>query len=143
MVTPSVILSAFAALGVLPDVVRCLDDAYSLPEKRSVVDTFAPAFARWAAKQGLEGYRKNSRDCDKWSGFAVVFAQAMHAASGLETGLAFGTFDFLREDSTPHRLCAFVYLEDGPPQVGFFEPQTQSVVTLTEMEICSCTCAEI
>lgn len=117
------------------------DVVYVCPSLRWVKGSFAQAFASFKNQLGNNTWVEEENDCDDFSRFAAFFAQYLHhnTKNKIEkTSLAFGEIWYVRDAGDDHRINIFLYRENEVMKVGFFEPQTCKIVTLSDYEKQNC-----
>jgi hypothetical protein len=133
--------SALSSLGVMVSG-HIADAEYALPAKSSVEGMFSRNLWELLNTIKSASWTEEDNDCDNFADVASWFAQYLHHNTPnklQKTGLAFGSFWYNKDDgSGGHAINFFLYRENGQAKVGFYEPQTQSIVRLSEGEIASC-----
>ena len=116
------------------------DALYSLPSLEWVQNDFTQAYRQF--KASVDVYRAESNDCDNFERACAFFADLLwsNTPKTTATGLAFGEFWYEQDTGGGHAINFFLYRFLGPDiMIGFYEPQTGSVKSLTQKEISSCT----
>lgn len=126
----------YLKLGSAPTV---CDSVYSVPSREWVEQNFAKSLDANLIAAQVANYQTNSWDCDKFAFYAFALARLSHARTMRGTGLTFGVCMYHSTDAGPHCINFFVTRKDkgSPLELSFWEPQTQSTVTLTANEIAS------
>lgn len=136
------IANAFSSEGVRVQPIMA-DEGCTIPSYRWVWTTFAADWRRWLEMVGPLGYKPSSNDCDDFARQCAVVAQICHARTlkpkhAVETALAFGEFWYMATNGA-HAINVFVYSDDDAVlRLGFFEPQSSSIVKLTTAHVRSC-----
>lgn len=151
--TSELLTSTLRALGIVPYQTIIADTQYSLPTADWIAGDFARAFRTFLNEFRIAHYVPDLNDCDDFTFAAVFFMQLLHRRGQVEhpphrrTALAFGEFWYRRDIGGMHAInLALVRstnngpltTDNGPYAPVFFEPQTQTIVTLTQKEIQSC-----
>lgn len=113
-----------------------MDGNYALPTRRWVLNEFAKTLDEEMQFKGVGKYKKDAFDCDNYAGMAWQHAQVLHARTSPNSGkgLAFGMWCYTTRHGGGHAINFAVVLEDGQPQLMFFEPQTGKEVQLIREE---------
>lgn len=142
IISPTTIEQVREKFGIMPENKRILDDEYVLVTKKWVEEVFSPAFKHFlsATKNWLYAAEKN--DCDDFSEDARYFARLLHRLSNkaFRKGLAFGIYTYNRDAGGGHAINFFITRDDNTNTyvIYFYEPQTQSIVELSQQERASC-----
>jgi hypothetical protein len=103
---------------------------------------FTTAYQSYNIDMGLGFYDKEANDCDNFSSGAAHFMNFLHYQTPNRkfpnAGIAFGVFDYKRKDGTYHSINIAIVVSNEKIKVVFYEPQTYSIVGLTNQEIWSC-----
>lgn len=119
-----------------------LDVQYAHPTRAWFLGPFARAVSRNTLALGLNQYRPEANDCDKFTRRAAQWARDCHALTRPDSGMSLAVGDFFYTPGAAggggHAIvCAIVYEQDAPRLV-FLEPQTGLEARLTREEIQSC-----
>jgi hypothetical protein len=117
----------------------CIDNSYLLPALNWVAGGFTESWFEF--KNAIGAYSAEDNDCDDFARGAAFLAQVLHHNTpdrAKHVGLAFGEFCYISNTIGSHAINMFVCREDGALKIGFYEPQTCSVVELTPDEIGTC-----
>lgn len=118
-----------------------VDSAYVLPTLDWVKGSFSQAFASFKFQLNNNQWKSEENDCDDFARFGAFFAQYLHHNTPNKiknTSLCFGEFGYQKKDLSGHAINVFLYREKGKVNVGFYEPQTCEVITLTKEEVSTC-----
>jgi hypothetical protein len=129
-----------SAAGPMPDIVF-LDEQYAEPTLSYLQHEFSHALTANLTAQGLMGYDVESNDCDDFAVEAWALMRRCHSRTIKQEGyvrcsIAFGCWQYRPANSNgaTHIInCAVI--DNG---LVFYEPQTQSVIQLTDEEISTC-----
>ena len=123
------------------------DAIYSLPTRDFIETDFAVALKTFFVKMGEADYVNVEQNCNKFALGATFFMDYLHHNTTnklSDTGIAFGEFYYTRSAANGgggHAInITIIANKNGTNQftVLFFEPQTYSLVQLTQEEIESC-----
>ena len=135
--TGSEISNFLRAQGAISVTELQMDGEYALPTRDWVLNQFGPAMRADMARLGVGRYLKETFDCDNFAFFNYTFAQICHARTAPNSGkgLAVGVWMYtVRNFGGGHAINFAIVLENGQPQLMFFEPQTQLEVQLLPEE---------
>lgn len=138
MITSEQLIDAFDAAGVGESALTIMDSQYSLPSFDWVANEFADSLRENLNATSSWYYIKERNDCNQFALQAWSLARLAHVNStSNKSGLAFGMFIYTQENkATHHALNVFLHRNNNNEiKLGFFEPQTQKIAHLTDMEI--------
>lgn len=123
------------------------DREYTLVTVDWIRGPFADQFRLFLDKENLWAYEPESNDCDKFAGWARLFAQKLNNETSNQgkRALAFGEFNYIKDDFNAKGGHAINFgiirnpKQTNDYQIIFFEPQTGKTVPLTKDEMDSCT----
>ena len=118
-----------------------VDAAYVLPTLDWVKGSFSQAFASFKFQLNNGQWKSEANDCDDFARFGAFFAQYLHHNTQnriKNTALCFGEFGYQKKDMSGHAINVFLYRDQGKVYIGFYEPQTCEVITLTKEEMSAC-----
>lgn len=115
------------------------DGKYLLPTLRWVEKDFSGGFWQFKNEMGIATFQPEAWDCDKFAIAASFYAKWLNAASpnrNVSGALAMGELYYWRSGNPAdgHAINFFVVQVGDSLQIVCYEPQTHSVVTLTEAE---------
>lgn len=131
------VAAALVKAGVeLPDDFSIADRSYAAMTRGFLEKAFSDSLKKWVWELGIR-YRQDCEDCDDFARFAASVAQLWNAKSENKGhALAFGEFWYVKDGGEGHAIN--VALVEGGAVV-FYEPQTQRIVELSEIEMWNAT----
>jgi hypothetical protein len=120
------------------------DSAYELPSEEWFKNKFPAILGDFFKDLKQTRWVAESNDCDDFSKMAAAFAHLIHNNTPAHlkgTSLAVGEFYYKinGDNSQGHAInFAIVKTKEGKAKVVFMDPQTLSVVQLSEREVQSC-----
>lgn len=128
----------FQTIKIFPQNTLVADSSYALPSKSWIENEFSNAFKIFKNELQASNWSTSSNDCDDFARFAAFFAQYLHHNTQnklQQTALAFGEFMYVKDPSSPHAINVFLYRENNAVNIGFYEPQINAIVSLSQKEI--------
>lgn len=117
------------------------DEYYALPTLDWIKGDFSTAFASFKYQLAVSQWKSQANDCDDFARFAAFFAQYLHHNTPdklSNTALGFGEFYYFKTGQGWHAINVFMHREGGSVKLGFYEPQTCQVISLSRQEMDSC-----
>jgi hypothetical protein len=145
---PSTILTPWEVQGIMTYnyvVVEGVlsDQRYMLPSEDWVLNHLPTITKNLQQDLKQLHWTSDSNDCDDFAKMTAAFVHLLHYNSPnkmSETSIAFGEFYYFKNMGGKHAINFVICkTKSGDFKLMFFEPQTYSVVKLTEQEIKSCT----
>jgi len=137
-----VLLEAIKKNGVMPYNEIVVDGDYVFPTKEWMVTKFSEAFKVFLRQLDALGYKVDKNDCDNFAVHCYSFALLLHNRDpkAYQKGFAMGMYHYTTDKGTGHAINIFVTVDPDTNtyEVAFYEPQTQSIVRLSEQEKASC-----
>jgi len=126
------VAAALVKAGVgLPEDFSIADRSYAAMQQGFLEQAFSESLKKWVLELGIR-YQQECEDCDDFARFAASVAQLWNAKSANEGhALAFGEFWYVKDNGDAHAIN-IALVEGG--KVVFYEPQTQRIVELSEIE---------
>lgn len=117
------------------------DTIYSLPSIEYITNQFSQNLKGFFFSLNSQGWKEQENDCDDFALGACFLMNFLHHNTVdkiRNTGIAFGEFYYIREQGGGHAINVAIVKDNLEVKVVFYEPQTYSIVTLTQKEIESC-----
>ncbi len=123
------------------------DGVYSLPDRNFIGTDFSVALKSFFSQMGDSDYTSGENNCNVFSLGSSYFMKHLHHNTKTNkldnTGIAFGEFYYIKEgaDGGGHAINVSIVNDKNITNkfiVLFYEPQTCSIVQLTQTEIESC-----
>ena len=139
IVEPFEVLAALSGTNITASSFALPDAKYFIPTLRWIQSDFSNGFWQFKNEMGIATFQPEAWDCDKFAIAASFYAKWLNAASpnrNVSAGLCIGELFYRKHgDRTQgHAINFFVVLVGESLQIVCYEPQTHSVVTLTEAE---------
>mgnify|MGYP001458479114 CR=1 FL=1 len=140
MINSSFITGQLNAYGIPLYGSSTWDFDYVVPTAEWVSKTYAAALTSNLNALGLMKWASEAWDCDDFAKLAWAMAAVCHARTKgrLRAALAFGAFIYLDTPGNPKSKHAINLFFDEELRLRFFEPQSQTIKTLTSDQMISC-----
>lgn len=137
IVQPHEISTALTATNIVSSSFALPDGQYVLPTLRWVEQDFSSGLWQFQNEMGIATWSAESNDCDKFSIAASFYAKWLNHSSpnrNVAAGLALGELYYFKNGTQGHAINFFVIQVGTNLQIVCYEPQTRSVVALSEAE---------
>lgn len=129
--------SYLSANGVNINSTVFADAEYNLLARDWIEANAQPKYLEFLRELGFTNWKKNNSDCDDFSkAFTVFLKSYVKKAHPTVASPAVGEIYYTQRTGGAHAINIIVLLNsDGSASIGFFEPQIQQFITLTQKEI--------
>lgn len=138
--TPYDIHSSMSNIGINTSVSIVSDGKYVLAKREWVEKEFSSGLSDFQFQFGINHWKEESNDCDKFSGAATFYLRWLNHSSpnrNVNAALAAGEVYYRRTDGQYHAINFFILETGGVLVPTFYEPQTRRFVKLSPSEISS------
>jgi len=119
------------------------DGIYILPTEEWIAGDFSKQFGKFLFDNYLLQGEEQNWDCDDFSRACAFFASKIYHNSSIKqvfTAIPCGEFFYFKDTGEEHAINFFITLDKfNNTKLIFYEPQNQTIVHLSEMEIKTCT----
>jgi len=124
--------------GIYATSTATVDAKYVLTTKEWVTRDFSQGLAAFQFQMGINNWTAESNDCDKFSLATMFYAKWLSFSSknrNVNASLGMGEVFYMKTGLGGHAINFFIFKEqDGSLMVHFYEPQTRTFVTLSDVE---------
>jgi hypothetical protein len=115
------------------------DGFYALPMRSWVADQFSVALKLNIFSLGLR-FSSEDWDCDDYAKYAWGLASICHGRTldHPKSAIAFGVYIYYVIPTDPRSCHAINFFFDENLKLTFYEPQNQTIITLTNEQVNSC-----
>jgi len=117
------------------------DNVYVLTTRDWIQSEFSPGLAAFQFQMGINNWKPESNDCDKFTLGTTFYAKWLNHSSPnrkVNASLACGEVFYTNKDTLKgHAINFFIVNQESELKLLFYEPQTRRFVSLTQTELFS------